>query len=350
MYFLFSLCSFALADSIPYLNELTFDSSIVRCKKNEVWVVLFYEPNKIEDNKDIYNKFSTASRKSLGMKFAIVNATKQTKIIQKLGLSTFPTIMFFNSKVNGTYKGNFDVRDIIKKAVPYIPKYVQTVTLAWRDAKQPSIIYFNNGPKIPVVWRALAAYYAEKNVRVGFCNNTNFMFPFNVGSVPAIIFANGTQSIFYKGHMNYNQLIAAVDKFFFKLVQGAPTSAASSASSTASSGHSTEGAHPGYALPRYFDDVCIGSHSLCVVVNAAKPSNEVESLKKMYSRSNLNWLLGKEGFPFAFMKKKDTAFIYNPRKDAFVTTPIKTLRDQLELVLNGEGKWVTRAKLENSEL
>lgn len=337
MYFLLALCKLAFCDEIPYLNELTFEARVGRRKQNEVWAILFYEPNNVKQNGDVLSKFTLASRKSMNIKFGIVNATKQTAIIKSEGIETFPTIKLYNSKNNITYTGKYEARDIIKKASSMVPNLVQKVGLDWKDSTgKPSIMLFNLSSKVPVVWRSVATYYYGKNIRVGYCKEQNYFFPFGVSQVPTILFSNSTQFKFYHGRFSFKDIIQAVDSYFFPNSQSATTTTDSEQSTSI----------PSYGSPRNFDDICIGSKNYCVVIKASKPTSEIETLKKSFSKSHLNWILGKDDMPFDFMTKNEGAWIYNPRKDAFVATKIGDLQMTLEHVLNGEGKWVSRQKMD----
>lgn len=337
MYFLLALFKLAFSDDIPYLNELTFDTRVVHRKKNDVWVILFYEPNNAEKNGDILSKFSLSSRKSMDIKFGIVNATKQKAIIKGEKIETFPTIKMYNNKKNITYTGKIETRDIIKKAFSMVPNLVQDISLSWKDCTgTPTIILFNQSNKIPVMWRSVASYYSGKNVRVGYCKDPNYFFPFGVSVAPSILFSNSTQFKRYHGRFSYRDVIQTVDNYFFSTSGNAQDSTENDQSQSI----------PSYGSPKNFDDICIGSHKYCVVVKAAKPTAEIETLRKTFSKSHLNWILGKSDFPFDFMNKNEGAWIYNPRKDAFVSTKISDLQITLEHVLNGEGKWTNRQKMD----
>lgn len=336
MFFLLAFTGFVLCDDIPYLNELKFEARVSRRKKNEVWVILFYEPNEVKKNGDVLSKFQLASRRAMDIKFGIVNATKQISIIKSEKIETFPTIKLYNSKSNVTYKGKLEARDIIKKASSMVPNLVENIGLQWKDCTgKPSIMLFNVSKKAPLVWRSVATYYYGKNLRVGYSNVQNYFFPFGVNQVPTILFSNSTQSKVYHGRFSYKDIIQAVDTFFFHSENAA----------TFSEGDQSV-ASPSYGNPRNFDDICIGSKNYCVVVKASKPTSEIEAIKKSFSKSHLNWILGKDEMPFEFMKKNEGAWIYNPRKDAFMATKISDLQIALEHVLNGEGKWTNRQKMD----
>lgn len=337
MYFLIALCKLVLSDEIPYLNELTFDARVNHRKKNEVWAILYYEPNEVKKNGDVLSKFTLASRRAMDIKFGIVNATKQKAIIKNEGIDTLPTIKFYNSKSNVTYTGKYEARDIIKKVSSMVPNLVQNIGLQWKDCTgNPSIMLFNLSKKVPVVWRSVATYYYGKNLRVGYSNIQNYFFPFGVNQVPAILFSNSTQSKIYHGRFSYKDIIQAVDAFFFPNSQNTVSSSYNEPSVSV----------PSYGNPRNFDDICIGSRNYCVVIKASKPTPEIESTKKAFSKSHLNWILGKDDMPFDFMRKNEGAWIYNPRKDAFIALKISDLQITLEHVMNGEGKWINRQKMD----
>lgn len=320
----------AISEEIPYLNEVTFESQVINMQKNEVWVVLFYEPNQIIQHGNILMKFNTAALRSMDMRFGIVNATKHTSLIERLNIQQLPVIKMFSPTRNITYEGKNEPRNIIKKAATLIPNFVQKIGVSWKDSTgKPSIMLFNRTKKIPSVWKAVASHYYGKNIRVGFSNDENVFFPFLISKTPAILFSNGTQSIPYRGRLIYSEIIQSVDRFFFKVFS---TQINEDVSQTI----------VGYANPRHFNDICVGSKNICVLIKATKPTQEIDSIKKIYSKSRINWILGDSQFPFESMNKRHGAWIYNPRKDAFISTDVSNLQTTLEYVLNGEGKWVSR--------
>ncbi|OHT08147.1 hypothetical protein TRFO_23428 [Tritrichomonas foetus] len=321
--------------AVPYLTNRTFESMIEKRQRSDVCLVLFMSSVAQKEMSVPISNFMNASKISMGLKFSIVDISRYPDIALNYEIEKFPAIQIFYDGGNERYVGRFEPSDIVKKGVAHLNDFIAPITEEWKDEfiAQPSAMLFAETPRPSLVWKAISAYYFGKSIRIGFTNNSDLFFPFDIKKAPAILFANGTHQKSYKGKMNFNRLTDAIDRFFARSL------------SQSSDSKIIEG----FASPKRFRELCIGSKTHCVVIKAEKATPEIEQIRKSYHRLKMNWILGQEGLPYDFMKKGQGVWVYNPRRDAFVATEIGNLEKTLEDVLNGGVKW-TKRDVMNKEL
>ena len=328
----FYLLAFS-SENIPYLDEVQFNEKVLNCKKNEAWAILFYYPKLNQKNREIETNFRKLISKSYGMKFSYINCSEYENFCKtSLNGHQLPGVKFYNSERSDIFTGDLNNRSFLKQAQSFIPNLVEPITLKWKEMSTPRVMLFKDAKYAPAFWKGIAAHYYGRNINIGFSNDARILFAFGYSKMPIILFSTGTQSIKYNGNYKYSQIIDAIDEFFTKVISNDQLDIGS-----------------GFTSPKFFSNLCFESRSLCVLIRSPSIKPEYEALKKLFDKSKINWFLGVKDIPFEFMKKGDDSWIYNPRKDGFISCDFKSLRDQLELVMNGEGKWSSRKQLEGKD-
>ena len=334
MLYLIHLLAEGFGNTIAFLNDRTFEKSIVHRRQNEVWVVCF--TGSTTDKSEPVQMFTNASKLSDGMiSFAIIDVSRFPAPGTANNVERVPDICMFHSGGVLHYAPS-SAKDLLKKALTLLPDHLQVADLSWRDdlRANPSAIFFTDKEKVPVVWRAISSHYYGQRLRIGWTNDTDLSFPFGVKNLPAIFMSNGTVTRFYKGKVKFGALTNAIDSFFQK---GASETEATT--------------YDGFAPMKEFRGLCVGQKRPCVIVKAEGAESHLEKLKKDYAKLKMNWLVGTTNLPYEFMKAKEGVWIYHPRKDAFAYAKDT---DELELLLekmeNGAIRWTDKQKLMSEEL
>lgn len=355
------LSSFAYSKfSVPFLNNKTFENLVERRSRADVWVVFFQGISQSlkRDKGDkaaeemlaiVSNGFTNASKISMGLKFAIVDVSRYPQIPEKFNIKRIPSIHIFYDGGDHEYVGNYRPKNILKSGIAHQANFVKNISESWKTEfiAQPSVMMFSDKEKIPTVWRSLAIYYYGKSIRIGFTNNEDLFFPFEIKKTPTILFSNGTHQITYKGKVSFNKLTDAIDRFFARNLNSDTFSNANTDENATEKANKTD-----FEPAKKFRDLCIGAKSHCVLIKIDKATPKIEEIRKSYSRMKFTWLVGNTGLPYDFMKKKEGSWswIYNPRRDAFIDSDVDGLGNALESIVNGNAKWVKRDAMINNEL
>ena len=318
----------AFSSSVDYLNDRTFANSVESRKKSEVWVVCFTSRDAAAS--PVLDLFNNASRIAAGMvKFAVVDSTRYPTILSRHEVKNTPEIHIYHPEGEAIFRGK-SPKELVNGAINLLPDFTQQIELSWQKdmVANPSAMFFVDSATVPRVWRAIAAHYHGKSLRIGITNNTDLLFPFGVQKTPAILMSNGTVTKSYRGKLNFEKLVAAMDTFFARKLVAQPDVVA------------------GTVDVKQFKQLCIGAKAHCVVVKAPKVTPEIEAVRKAYSRLKMNWLVGEEGLPYDFMKTRTGAWVYNPRRDGFVHADnLEDLKGLLETIENGAAKWQPRSQV-----
>ena len=221
--FFILLSSFGFSKfSVPFLNNKTFENLVERRSRADVWIVFFQGISQplLKDKGEkaageklaiISNGFSNASKISMGLKFAIVDVSRYPQIPEKFNIKKIPSIHIFYDGGVEEYKGNYKPKSIIKSGIAHQVNFVKNITDKWKTEfiAQPSVMMFSDKEKMPAVWKSLAIYYYGKSIRIGFTNNEDFFFPYEIKKTPTIL---GTLLfLWYNGRL-------ANQKYFYLLL------------------------------------------------------------------------------------------------------------------------------------
>lgn len=359
LFYLFATFAFSKF-SVPFLNNKTFENLVERRSRADVWIVFFQglsqtlikekgEKGAEEILSLMGSGFMNASKISMGLRFAIVDVSRYHQIPEKFNIKRIPSIHIFYEGGDEEYSGNYKSKSIIKAGISHQGNFVKNITESWKTEfiAQPSVMMFSDKEKIPAIWKSLAIYYYGKSIRIGFTNNDDLFFPFEIKKTPTILFSNGTHQITYKNKMNFNKLTDAIDRFFARNLNS------DTFSNNDSNQNETEKVNISDFEPsKKFRELCIGAKSHCILIKFDKASSKVQEIRKSYQRMKFTWLVGNTGLPYDFMKKKEDSWccIYNPRRDSFIESNVDGLENALESIVNGNAKWVKRDVLINNEL
>lgn len=318
----------AVSSPIAFLNDRSFVRTIESRPKSEVWVVCFTSPDAAAS--PVLELFNNASKLASGMvQFAILDAQRYPQIPALHEVKNFPEIRIFHPDGEAVFRGK-SAKELVKGSVNLLPDFTQQIEASWQKdmIANPSAMFFVETATTPFVWRAIAAHYQGKSLRIGITNNTDLLFTFGVAKTPAILLSNGTVTKAYRGKLNFEKLVETIDTFFARKL-AAQSEVVSDVVDV-----------------KQFKQLCIGSKAHCVVVKAQKMTPEIESVRKSYARLKMNWLVGETGLPYEFMKAGSGMWVYNPRRDGFVHAEnVEELSSLLEKIENGAAKWRPRSEL-----
>jgi len=270
-----------------------------------------------------------ASKLASGMlSFGVLDVQRYPAIPARVGVSAVPAVHVYHEGGGFVYSGR-SASDLVRSAMSLIPDVTREVNASWRQdmMANPSAILFAERAAPPLVWRAIAARYQGKGVRVGFANDSDLLFPFGISRTPAIMLANGTVSRMYRGKLQFDKVAAAMDSFFAR--------------------RDDPGEPDAFLEARDFRSACIGGRRHCVLVKQEAASAELLALRRAHTRLRLSWLVGVDRLPYAFMKAGAGAWIYNPRRDGFAhAADLAELGVALERLENGAVVWTARSEMD----
>ena len=349
-FLLFTFSSSIAETSVPFLTNRTFASTVENRQHGEIWVILFTRSSLSGDDEfqSVSKVFKKAAKISMGMNFAVVDVYRESSIAPKYGIQKIPSIHIFYDDGDIEYIGTFQASEIIKKAAAFINDYTQEIKEDWKKSlvNYPAAMLFQESLKTPLVWKAISSYYHKKSIRIGFTNNSDLFFPFGIKRSRTVLLSNGThqksieyffeseengETIIKNKKMNFLKLTDIIDKFFFRsLTQDVNSQIIKE-----------------FSPPKKFREICVGSRTHCILIKSKEITNEIKSIKKSYGHMKMNWFLGDDNLPYDFMKltKGSKAWIYNPRRDSFISSGIENLSDTLESIINGNVKWVKREEM-----
>ena len=320
-------------NKVVQLTDKTFEAEVLKHKPNEVWFVMFMTD---DDNQTVkaMNMFKNASIKADGLvKFGVLNIRRAPKPVQMYEIRNFPSFRIFYQDKNVAYTGPLKVSYLIKNGVKHIPDLSENVTESWKDEffSHPAAIYFTRKNKTTPLWNGISAHFYKSHVKIGTCRNESLFKLFGVEKTPAVVFFNGTNRQEYNGAVKFENLSAAISKFFAKRFE-----------------QHAEADSNEIFLPDQFMDYCIGSNHLCVLSISSSLPNEFSLLRKENKRHKMLFFAGVKNLPFKFMSSG--YWIYHPRKDSFIHIDNSTdLLPTIDRIFDGSAKWVKRIALENNQ-
>jgi hypothetical protein len=327
-----SLCS------LPLLSDKTLARVIRSRQPYEVLVALF------EDSQAADRTFQTAFRNASSsleglLKMVILDVRQYSQLPTEYGVREVPSVRIWTDSGLAHYRGRNTTQAIVKTLGSFIPDLTERVDDTWTTNLEtsPVAIFFTETGRVPPVWKTMSIRFKNTSLRIGVSDSPDVIQAYKVPSVPAIFASNGQSSGFFKGKLNATVLIEWLDGF--RSDKGAGGRSDTVKKSSVSVGE--------YETPDKFESACVGGKNLCIVVKAAKVSSAAAQIAKDFSKLKIRWFVGVDGLPYPFMKTGSGSWVYNPRRDGFAhAASDEELRNILEAVENGQGKFTKRAELD----
>jgi hypothetical protein len=329
---LLSIFASLTLSALPLLSDKTLERVIASRHEHEVIAVLF-EDSRAED-RTLQTAFRNASISLEGIvKMMGIDVRRYNQLPKEYQVSGAPAIRIWADPGMAAYRGANTSKAIVKKLQSFIPDITLKADESWaKDTEaSPIAIFFTDTGRVPPIWRAMAIRFQNTSTRIGVGDNSEIAEFFNAASVPAIYASNGQSSEFFKGKLNATVLFQWLSGF----------KASGPVKKPERSLNEIE-------TPDKFERECVGGKTLCIVVKSAKVSGAMAQIAKDFAKLKIKWLAGVERLPYGFMQKGSGSWVYNPRRDGFAHAATdEELRNILEAVENGQGKFTKRSELDD---
>ena len=181
---LISIASLEEPEGYIQLNRVLFRRYVQGRAKYQPWIVVFQNnlSKKVETCTPILEELA---EKSYGYFFVgKVDVKKEPVLAHNFKIKKKWTAFLFNKDGQHMINIPCDKGKYTKMLLDSLPEAVQDADQSWitSSRKKKSVILFGKKFNVPTYWRAIGAYFEDKNLRVGVCTEQDEMEKFGVKS------------------------------------------------------------------------------------------------------------------------------------------------------------------------
>jgi hypothetical protein len=211
--------------------------------------------------------------------------------------------------------------------VEHLPDDVLEADLTWIESsqKKPSVILFTSRFKVPHMWRAIAGYFKDRNLRVGLVTEQELFNKFGVTSSPTVLYLNKSGQYRVHNVPDYK----ALRNYIVALTRNKPPPVKATIQR--------------FFLASQFAEECVGNR-ICVF-HASQSIDPRFALKETrFTDERLRFFSGAADLPYSFMRENEVWIFKGDRTGLNPVRDFQDVDDMIKFTLRGALKWTSMAE------